>query len=181
LQQLVCGYLPKDDDGEIVTISNERLEVLDDVISQRSGQIIVWCRFTEDIMRISERYKDDCVVYYGGNKQQKGKGGGEEAKQLFVAGKKRLFIGNAAAGGAGLNLQGGKRSTVIYYSNSFRSLDRWQSEDRNHRKGTEEEVTYIDLVARGSVDRGVLANLRGKRDISRLSLDEIRQLIRFGN
>ena len=54
----------------------------------------------------------------------------------------------------------------MYYSNSFSSTDRAQSEDRAHRIGQTRSVTYIDLIAEGTVDAVVVEALRGKRDVS---------------
>jgi hypothetical protein len=43
--------------------------------------------------------------------------------------------------------------------------------------GTIGTVTYFDLIAAKSVDRGILLNLRNKKSISDLTLDEMRGLI----
>jgi SNF2 family DNA or RNA helicase len=75
-----------------------------------------------------------------------------------------------------LNLQGICR-TNVYYSNSFNSLARWQSEGRTWRDGTTGSVVYIDLVAKGSPDSRILQNLKDKKSISDLALDEYRKLI----
>jgi SNF2 family DNA or RNA helicase len=100
----------------------------------------------------------------------------ERAKDAFMKGDADLFIANQAAGGTGLNLAG-RANAVLYYSNSFSSLDRWQSEDRTHRIGTKGSVTYVDLVARGTTDTAILANLRRKREVSDMTLNEIRDLL----
>lgn len=176
LQQIVCGYLQKED-GTLENISNERIEAMLEIIRQVKGQIVIWARFIEDIKRIEkalvkEEGKDCCLVYYGDTKSKDR----TIAVDKFVNGKIRFLISNPQAGGTGLNLQG-KNISAIYYSNSFRSLDRWQSEDRIHRMGTIGTVNYFDLIAAKSVDRGILLNLRNKKSISDLTLDEIRGLI----
>ena len=70
-------------------------------------------------------------------------------------------------------------STVIYYSNSFNAGERWQSEDRTHRHGTTKHVVYYDLIAkgRGSIDRRILGNLRNKKNLSDLTLDELKEML----
>ncbi|MCI0551076.1 MAG: hypothetical protein L0287_08975, partial [Anaerolineae bacterium] len=100
----------------------------------------------------------------------------EANKARFLAGDARFFVSNPAAGGVGLNLQG-KCQNVIYYSNSFDALHRWQSEDRTHRMGTQGSVTYFDLVASRSIDRLILRNLRDKKSVSDLTLDDIRRAL----
>ena len=180
LQQIACGYLPdpeKEGKGQI--ISNDRIEVLLDIIEQVNGPVVIWCRFISDINRIYDRltksnvYGPQCAVQYYGDMNDEQK---EIAKKKFLSGSARFFIGNPQAGGTGLNLQGACQ-TAIYFSNSFRALDRWQSEDRLHRMGTTGAVSYIDLIAVGSVDRAIMRNLKNKKSISDLTFDEIRQAI----
>lgn len=175
LQQIVCGYLPDGDDLSV--ISDERIDVMHDIIDQVNGPVVIWCRFTADIKRIHASLiklhgSNSAVTYYGETSDKEK----EEAKRQFLRGDAGFFIGNPAAGGSGLNLQGSCQ-TAIYYSNSFRALDRWQSEDRLHRLGTIGAVSYIDIVATGSVDRPILRNLKAKKSISDLTFDEIRTAI----
>ena len=170
LQQIICGHLPRED-KTMMEIGGERLEVLLDIVSQRSGPIVIWHRFIEDGNRIMEALKaagETAVRYFDTDAVR------DEAKEAFLSGRARCFVSNPATGGTGLNLQGACQ-TAIYYSNSFKALDRWQSEDRIHRTGMTGAITYFDIVARKSVDRTVLRNLRAKKSISDLTLDEIRR------
>src|SRR3546814_2758432 len=98
-------------------------------------------------MRISDWSSDVCssdlreaVRYDGENSNKEDRRAVREAWTRRGS-EKRFFIGNAQAGGTGLDWINGA-STVIYYSNSFSSLDRWQSEDRTHRIGTKGTVNY---------------------------------------
>lgn len=182
LQQVVLGYLPYvDPDGEVVTetFDDGRLQELLAIIEQVNGPVIIWSRFRNDIVRItaalSKVYgKESVVEYYGATKDKQR----TINKQLFIDGKARFFNSNPSAGGVGTDgLQRAGCQTVIYYSNSFNALHRWQSEDRTHRQGTKGTVTYFDLIAYKTVDKSILGNLRGKKSISDLTFDEIRSLI----
>ena len=73
-------------------------------------------------------------------------------------------------GGYGLNLT--QASTVIYFSNSFNLEIRQQSEDRAHRIGQENKVTYIDLIAKDTIDEFVLKSLNQKLTLSAQTLGE---------
>lgn len=176
LQQIICGYLPIGE-GRVEHISDDRINVLMDIIEQISGKVIVWARFTEDIKRIerflTKAYGNGTVATYYGATTAKDR---EKAKDNFTKGDVRFFVSNPAAGGTGLNLQGAC-TDVIYYSNSFDALHRWQSEDRTHRMGTTGTVNYYDLVATRTVDKSILDNLRKKKSISDLTLDQIRNAI----
>jgi superfamily II DNA or RNA helicase len=179
LQQVTCGMLPSPDpEGEPIKIENARIDALMDLVEQRPGKTIIWARFRHDISEIEKALKASgrkCVTYFGGTKQAER----EEGVSSFLDPNSGVdyFVSNPAAGGTGLNLQGECR-TVIYYSNSFNSLDRWQSEDRTHRIGTTKTVTYFDLVCVGSPDRRILANLRNKKSVSDLALGEIKEMFK---
>jgi len=49
---------------------------------------------------------------------------------------------------------------------------RQQSEDRAHRIGQENKVTYIDILARGTIDEFILKALNKKLKISAQTLGE---------
>ena len=76
----------------------------------------------------------------------------------------RVFVGNPSAGSTGLTLTEAK--TVIYYSNSFKLIDRLQSEDRAHRIGQVNNVIYIDLIAEDTVDEKIVESLKSKHNIA---------------
>jgi len=82
----------------------------------------------------------------------------------------RFFVGQPRTGGYGITLTAA--STVIYYSNSYDLEIRLQSEDRAHRIGQEDKVTYIDLVTPGTIDVKILAALRSKIDLAGKVLGE---------
>jgi len=181
LQQVICGYLPvpneNDEETSIEIFSEERIDILCDIIEQVKGPVIIWARFIADIKRITERLKKDygtnsTVMYYGETKNKDR----EINKDKFLKGEARFFVSNPAAGGTGLNLQGDCQ-TAIYYSNSFDAIHRWQSEDRIHRMGTKGTCTYFDIIAARSIDRAILGSLKNKKSLSSLTLDEIRAAI----
>ena len=55
---------------------------------------------------------------------------------------------------------------VIYYANSFDLAVRMQSEDRAHRIGQRNTVTYIDLISEGTIDEKIVKSLRSKMDVA---------------
>lgn len=177
LQQVVMGYLPLEAGG-FDEYPDNRLPSLIDFLRDGSGRAVVWCRFTRDIERVLDALGRDACVRWDGHEKRSREG--DKAAWLAPSSGKQFFIGNAAAGGTGLDwINGGPQSplTVVYYSNSFSSIDRWQSEDRTHRIGTKGTVTYTDMIARGTIDRAVLRNLKGKKEITSMSLTELREII----
>ena len=61
---------------------------------------------------------------------------------------------------------------MIYYANDFNLETRIQSEDRCHRIGQRNPVTYIDLIADGTIDEKIVKALRDKIDIGAKVLGE---------
>ena len=173
LQQLSCGFAVDEDDNVIPFDKNPRLDLLKFLVNQDDQKKIVWCRFHHDIDAVAGQFPNDCVTYYGPMSPSER----EEAKESWLDPKgPRLFVATAATAGSGLNLQGICHK-AIYYSQSFNAIDRWQSEDRIHRAGTKETCMYIDMIGRGSIDRAIVKNLRGKKSLSDLVLDDIRKLV----
>ena len=82
----------------------------------------------------------------------------------------RFFIGNTQTGGYGITLTAA--STVIYYSNNYDLEKRLQSEDRAHRIGQVNKVTYIDIVCERTVDEKIVKALRQKQSIAQTVLGE---------
>jgi SNF2 family DNA or RNA helicase len=61
---------------------------------------------------------------------------------------------------------------VIYYANDFNLETRIQSEDRAHRIGQKNNVTYIDLVTEGTIDERIVKALQDKIEIGATVLGE---------
>jgi SNF2 family DNA or RNA helicase len=81
----------------------------------------------------------------------------------------RFFISNKT-GAYGITLT--ESSTLIYMENDYSLECRLQSQDRIHRIGQKKPVTYIDLIAEGTIDEKIVENLRNKIDMSAKVLGE---------
>lgn len=168
LRQIVGGFLP---DG--TALSNPRLAEVEDILYQTEGRAVVWATHTAEIKALAERIARGRPVrtYYGDTTDA----ARAEAIAYWRETDGAVLVANPGAGGTGLNLDGA--TTVVYYTHTFNAVHRWQSEDRTHRATTRHTVTYFDLVASGTVDVAILANLRRKASVSEMTLGELRQLI----
>jgi len=170
IQQLLSGHL-KTDEGEMIEIPTQRLSAMMECIEEVSGKIIIWSRFRYDIVHIQRELakvygKDSVVSYYGDTSDQDR----QIAIDRFQNGNARFFVANPATAGYGLTLT--EANTVIYYANDFNLETRIQSEDRCHRIGQKNPVTYIDLIAEGTIDEKIVKALRDKIDIGARVLGE---------
>jgi len=172
LHQIVCGHV-KLDDGTVVELPNKRMDELLAIVEETDGKIIIWANYRHDIeaikLALAKEYGMNSVATYYGDTES------EERQRIVNDFQKpdselRFFVGNPSTGGYGLTLTAA--STMVYYSNSFDLEKRLQSEDRAHRIGQTKNVTYIDLIAVGTVDEKIVKALRAKIDIATQVLGE---------
>jgi SNF2 family DNA or RNA helicase len=172
LHQICCGFL-QPDEGEIQPLANNRLSELLDISDEVQGKAIIWASWTHDIQQIADALRDrfgpdSVATYYGGTPQ-------DERQDIVTKFQDkesplRFFVGQPRTGGYGITLTAA--NTVVYYSNSYDLEIRLQSEDRAHRIGQTNKVTYIDLVSPGTIDEKILKALRQKIDIAGQVLGE---------
>ena len=166
LHQVSCGHIVVDD-GTIVRIDDFRIQEMIKIIEETDGKIIIWATYRDDIRLIChhlrEKYGDESVVEYHGGIKDAARTNAIEQFQSDLS-KCRFFVGNPQTGGMGITLTAS--STVIYYSNTYNLEDRIQSEDRAHRIGQTNKVTYIDLICPKTVDEKIVKSLISKKSIA---------------
>jgi SNF2 family DNA or RNA helicase len=172
LQQICCGHI-QDDEGNTVNFTHGRLKELLDICEEVQGKAIIWATYTYDIQQIAnalrDRFGPDAVATYYGETPQ------EERQEIVeryqdLEDPLRFFVGQPRTGGYGITLTAA--STVIYYSNSYDLEIRLQSEDRAHRIGQTNKVTYVDIIAPETIDEKILQALREKINLAQQVLGE---------
>ena len=174
LHQITCGYLPTDDgQSEPVPLKNNRMDELLSVLEETEGKVIIWANYRYSIFDIEQnlqkKFGEDSVVTYFGDTKDKDR---QETVKKFQDPKSpvRFFVANQQTGGYGLTLTAAH--TVVYYSNNYDLEKRIQSEDRAHRIGQKNNVTYIDIICEKTVDENIVNSLRNKIDLASQSLGE---------
>jgi SNF2 family DNA or RNA helicase len=172
LQQIICGHLTTDE-GVIEELPSRRLDELLELLDETQGKVIIWANWTHDIRKIEKalatKYGKGVVASYYGDTPQ-------EDRQAIVtrfqdeSSPLRFFVGQPRTGGYGITLTAA--STMVYYSNGYDLEIRLQSEDRAHRIGQRNTVTYIDLVSPGTIDEKILKALQEKVNIASQVLGE---------
>ena len=166
LHQVVCGFV-KHDNHEEVEIKNNRLDALLDILAETQGKTIIWANYRYDIKRILKTLQntagaDSVATYYGDTPD-------DERQKVITRFQDpdstlQYLVSNVQTGGYGITLT--QASNVVYYSNNYDLEKRLQSEDRAHRIGQTNKVTYIDLVSKGTVDEKIVKALRNKLDLA---------------
>ena len=140
-------------------------------LEETDGKVIIWSRFRYDVKRIAaaiaKKYGAEKVVTYFGDTSDDDR---SDALVQFQNGAVQYFVGNPQTGGFGITLTAAQ--TMVYFSNSFDLAIRMQSEDRAHRIGQLDHVTYIDLIAEDTIDTQIVKALRDKMDIASVVMGE---------
>jgi len=166
LHQITCGHFTSDD-GDVQEIKNNRIDELMDILEEMEGKAVIWAHYRYDIEKIveaiSKKYGENSVVTYYGDTSTD-----DRQKAITKIQDKdspvRFIVGTPQTGGYGITLTGA--STMIYYSNGYDLEKRQQSEARIDRIGQEKPMTYIDIIAEGTVDDKIVQSLRKKVNIA---------------
>jgi hypothetical protein len=170
LQQITGGYVKMDDGSVVEIVKPEHNPLIQETLGliEEAGdqKVIVWAHFHEEIDALA------AVISKAGYRVAKFDGRVSERERLqirrdFKNGKYDVLVGNQGAGGMGID-EFKIASVVIYYSNSYDTEARIQSEDRTHRGGSEmhECITYYDLVVPNTVRVKIIATLRNNKSVS---------------
>lgn len=177
LQQITGGYLPKMDGDEVVGVvpivepsRNPKFREVINILEEGGDQrMIVWSRFTHEVLALVELLNEagfPSMPFYGGLSDREKL----SVRKAFARDKKyRTVVGNPAAGGLGID-EFKYASLVANVTNSFDTERRVQSEDRNHRIGSEmhDKITYWDIIVPNTVDIRVLQVMRNNVKVSNL-------------
>ena len=179
IQQVMSGHL-KTDDGEMKYFASRRMDALEELMEEHDGKAIIWSRFRYDIQQITAMLnkkfgEGSAASYYGDTSDDERQRivenfQSKNASFRYEGNPLRFFVGNPATAGYGLTLT--EANLVVYYANDFNLETRIQSEDRAHRIGQRNQVTYVDLISEGTLDEKIVESLRNKIDIGAKVLGE---------
>lgn len=161
LTQIGCGHITPSAGAKPVPFDvNPRADIFATTLEDLTRPAIVWGRFVEDVRvceELARKVGRRPVVYDGSHP--------ERSMDAFHSGKADTIIANIESSmteGYTLN----EAKYVLYYSNSPKLIKRQQSEDRPHRIGQNETVTYIDFLAERTLDAKKLRDLQKKRELT---------------
>ena len=164
MHQILCGQVI-DDDGVVREVPTMRMEALLDTVRESGRQTIVWCAYRSNVRAVAHALREEfgpgCVSEFYGDTSSDAR---QRAIDDFQEGRTHFFVATPHTAGRGLTLTAAK--TVVYYSNSYDLELRSQSEDRCHRIGQTESVTYVDLMVPGTLDGKIVEALRRKINVA---------------
>lgn len=169
LQRIVSGYDVVDNKRVKLDTSNKISALLYNIDRFEGKPCVIWVKYHEEIKDILEAIPDAAV--YHGNLSSKER---EENRSRWLSGKSQCLVIMLGLG-TSLNWLMGA-DYIIYYSNSFRFIDRLQSEDRTHRIGITSKKIYVDIWADCGIDSKIRECNRKKMSIVNLFRDDLGEI-----
>jgi SNF2 family DNA or RNA helicase len=164
LHQVNLGFVV-DEDGNIHDIPEKRTDEIIKIVDEASKKVIIWTPFQHRIRSLNEKLKKEfgeksVALFYGANRGTRY----EDEKRFLGDPECKIIIASQPSGMRGNTWLPG--TTVIYDSNTFDLEQRQQSEDRPHRKGQTDRVTYFDLLTENTIDYRFVHAMRNKYDMA---------------
>lgn len=192
LRQSLCNLTAIDGTSQFISDKNPRINEIIDILEESGEQkVIIWSNFVDSIKAIhdaiSKKYGANIVGCIHGDvdaatrqsyveRFQGEKIVNDKLEKISKEEQIKYLVMQPRTAGYGLTLTAG--NLVIYCDHDWSLEVRQQSEDRCHRIGQKNSVTYIDLVAKGTIDEKIRAALVEKKDIAGLVTgDKLKELL----
>lgn len=150
--------------------SPAKFEALDgiiaDILSVPGRKVILWSNYIRTIESLLVRIQGSVAIYGGTPASERQ----EIAARFQNDPDVRVLIANPAAAGTGFTLTAA--SYTIYESLSWRYDHYAQSQDRNHRIGQTQPVTYLRLLASDTIEEAIVVALERKSALARSLLGD---------
>lgn len=164
LHQIASGFLMNEEGRPVYFANNQRLNILEEVTESCVKPAIIWVNYKAaqaQVLKYMRHLYGERVwgIFSGSSNEER-----ESAICAFQSGEYDFLVSSPLVLGTGFTMT--RARTVIYYNNNFSLENRLQSEDRAHRIGQRNNVTYIDIEALGTVDKKVTDALRAKKELS---------------
>lgn len=169
LQQIVSGWWRRKKDQVVEVFDtpqeNPRLLRLLDVVAEIATdcKVVIWAKYLREIDEITaalvEIHGLEAVAQFCGRQSPAER----DAALTAFRGPCRFLVATQSCGGLSVDMTAAHYA--VYYSNTFKNIDRLQSMDRLHRPGQTMPVTYIDIVMDRSIDDIIMRCLSRRRDV----------------
>lgn len=170
LHQVTCGHV-RDEEGRMHDLGTNRVSSLINILDEHDGKAIIWVTYDFELRRIAaeliqEYGKEAVAMFWGGNASTR-----HTDESRFLSDPEcRFMVSTPMSGGRGNTWN--VATLAVYAANNHNLEHRYQSEDRCHRIGQANKVTYIDLMVRDTVEEKIIQSLRRKIDLSTMITGE---------
>ena len=152
LQQFASAHAEINDEGKmILSDPSSKIDAAIEILYSTNKQIVFFSQFTQIINLFCERLKKNKITFgkFTGETSAK-----ERSKTVdgFMSGELRVFAGNVAAGGTGLD---GLQVTdiMVFFDRPWSHSVFDQAVGRLDRIGQKNNIQIIDLIATGTIEK----------------------------
>jgi len=158
LQQITNGFAT-DEDGETVSVGDTKSSAYTDLLDDigEDQPVVTFCRFRCDLDRVIGAAQKVSRTAY----ELSGRRNELAAWQDDTTGS--VLAVQIQAGGAGIDLT--RSCYCVYYSLGLSLGDYMQSRSRLHRPGQKHNVTYVHLLAKGTIDERIYQALCNRHEV----------------
>lgn len=177
LAQITSGFV-KDVEGNIKIFDDSKLNICMDLLKdavEEGHKVVVFVRFVTDYQRISAALTQARINHRILSGSVPPNRRDSIVQEFAESDDVRVFVAQIQAGSLGIDLTAA--DVAIFYSLDYNAANYWQAQDRLHRHGQSQKVTYYHLVAPGTIDRIALRVLQEKGDIAQAVLHNPKVLL----
>ena len=137
--------------------------IIEEIVGANGRKVIVWSYYVRTIESLTARYAPyGAASLYGDTVASQRQ---DLAARFQSDPGLRVLVANPAAAGVGLTLTAA--NYTVYETLTWRYDLYAQSQDRNHRIGQRNPVTYIRLIADGTIEQAIVESLARKAEMAR--------------
>ena len=172
LVQIACGVAYAQDGSHIVLPSNQRLEVLQEVIEESEGKVIVFVPLTAVLEHVAEYLSHhwEVAIVHG----ETSKSDRDEIFRAFQQSPNpHVLVANPGTMSHGLTLT--QATTVVWYA-PVHSNDTYEQACARVRRPGQTRTTVIVHVAGSEIERRIYERLKTKQKMQGLLLDMMKEV-----
>jgi SNF2 family DNA or RNA helicase len=167
LQQIAGGHIQLDGAPAPALLHTAKFDAIVDTMADipDTDNVVIFARFRPEINELTHRIKQHRAVYHII--------GGRDTSDAWKHDPGSALIVQINAGSEGIDLTAARYA--IYCSLCHSLKDYQQSRKRLHRPGQTRTVTYINVVATGTIDETIMDALATKADVIEAVSERLRQ------
>jgi len=172
LVQIACGVAYAQDGSSIVLPSNQRLEVLQEIIEESEGKVIVFVPLTAVLEHVAEYLSQhwEVAIVHG----ETSKNARDEIFRAFQQSPNpHVLVANPGTMSHGLTLT--QATTVVWYA-PVHSNDTYEQACARVRRPGQTRTTVIVHVAGSEIERRIYERLKTKQKMQGLLLDMMKEV-----
>ncbi len=159
LKQLASGFL-YGENKEVKTIHKAKLDALESVANESSGQVLIFYWHTANLESIVKKLGPANCAWTAGKSDKLA----NAEIDKWMAHKKQFLLGNWVSMGEGLNLQAPDHSTLVAYELPESGTPYEQGIGRLQRPGGASHLFLHRILLEESIDQVILERLCGRLD-----------------